>query len=414
MKHLSVEDIVERRLPNSVIDHIYRTDPRYTGAIELKEGDVDPAALVQKALDDLQKSVDDRLKAVEGKGIDPKLQAQIDAIQAKLNRPGTGADDTDKKATTAVEKKAFETFVRRGREALNAEEAKSLRVSDDTAGGYLAPDQFTTELDRNIVLFSPIRSVARVLPTGSPAVLWPKRTGGMTAQWVGETNARPETTVTFGHSRYPVCELAAYVDVSNAMLEDSAFDVPALLSFEFAEEFGFEEGKAFVGGSSQLSPAGFMNDTTIAYTPSGAASNFAATNPADALIDLFHGIKAPYRTDGAWGMNTTTLGVIRKFKDNQGRYLVNLAGLDNTPVTTILGQPVIEMPDMPDIGANTFPVIFGNFSMGYRIFDRVSLSILRDPYSQATNGMTRFHGRRRVAGGVGKAEALRKLKIAVS
>jgi HK97 family phage major capsid protein len=385
-----------------------------TGAIELKDGDIDPAAIVQKALDDLQKSVDDRLKAVEGKGIDPKLQAQIDAIQAKLNRPNTGTESDEKKAATAVEMKAFDTFVRRGREGLNADEAKSLRVSDDTAGGYLAPDQFVTELDRNVVLFSPVRQVARVLPTGSPEVRWPKRTGGMTAQWVGETGARPETTVTFGASRYPVCELAAYVDVSNAMLEDSVFDIPALLSYEFGEEFGFEEGKAFVGGASQLSPAGFLNDATIGYTPSGGASNFAASNPADALIDLFHGIKAPYRANGVWMLNATTLGIIRKFKDSQGRYLVNIAGLDNTPVTTILGRPVVEAPDMPDVGANTTPLIFGDFSQGYRVFDRTSLSILRDPYSQATNGMTRFHGRRRVAGGVGKSEALRKMKIATA
>jgi HK97 family phage major capsid protein len=157
-----------------------------------------------------------------------------------------------------------------------------------------------------------------------------------------------------------------------------------------------------------------MQDTNIAYTPSGGASGFAASNPADVLIDLFHGIKTPYRANAYWGMNSTTLSVIRKFKDGQGRYLVNVAGLDNTPVTTILGRPVIEMPDMPDIGANAFPVVFGDFSQGYRIFDRISLSILRDPYSQATNGMTRFHGRRRVAGGVGKSEALRKLKIATS
>jgi HK97 family phage major capsid protein len=101
-------------------------------------------------------------------------------------------------------------------------------------------------------------------------------------------------------------------------------------------------------------------------------------------------------------------------KDGQGRYIINIAGIDNTPVTTLLGRPVIEMVDMPDIGANTTPIVFGDFSNGYRIFDRVSLSILRDPYSQATNGMTRFHGRRRVAGGVGKSEALRKLKIATS
>ncbi|UZE46980.1 phage major capsid protein [Rhodopseudomonas sp. P2A-2r] len=152
----------------------------------------------------------------------------------------------------------------------------------------------------------------------------------------------------------------------------------------------------------------------MGYTPSGGASNFAASNPADALIDLFHGIKTPYRANGVWMMNSTTLGAIRKFKDGQGRYLVNIQGLDNTPVTTILGRPVVEAPDMPDVGANTTPVIFGDFSQGYRIFDRTSLSILRDPYSQATNGMTRFHGRRRVAGGVGKAEAIRKLKIATS
>jgi HK97 family phage major capsid protein len=80
----------------------------------------------------------------------------------------------------------------------------------------------------------------------------------------------------------------------------------------------------------------------------------------------------------------------------------------------LLGRPVVEMPDMPDIAGGAYPVVFGDFMNAYRIFDRVSLSILRDPYSQATNGMTRFHGRRRVAGGVAKAEAIRKLKIATS
>lgn len=379
-----------------------------SGAIELKEGDIDPAAIVQKALDDLQKSVDDRLKAVEGKGIDPKLQAQIDAIQAKLNRPGTETDE--KKEAAAVEKKAFENFVRKGKEALSADEIKSLRVSDDTAGGFLAPDAFQAELDRNVVLFSPVRSVARVMPTGAPAVLWPKRTGGMTGAWVGETQARPETTVTFGQNRYGVCEIAAYVDVSNAMLEDSAFDIGQLLAYEFGEEFGYLEGVAFVNGASQLSPSGFMADANVAYTPGTDASLVKG----DGLIDLYHAIKAPYRVNGTWGMNSTTLGAIRKLKDTNGNYMVAMAGLNNTPVTTLLGRPIVEMPDMPDIGAGNFPIIFGDFNQGYRIFDRIALSILRDPYSQATNGMTRFHGRRRVAGGVGKAEAIRKLKIATS
>ena len=232
----------------------------------------------------------------------------------------------------------------------------------------------------------------------------------MTGAWVGESQSRPETTVTFGQNRYGVCEIAAYVDVSNSMLEDSTFDIGQLLAFEFAEEFGHLEGTAFVNGASQLSPSGFMQDANVGYTPGTDASAIKA----DGLIDLYHAIKAPYRANAVFGMNSSTLGAIRKLKDTAGNYLVAMQGINNAPVTTLLGRPIVEMPDMPDIGSNTYPIIFGDFQQGYRVFDRISLSILRDPYSQATNGMTRFHGRRRVAGGVGKAEAIRKLKIATS
>lgn len=55
--------------------------------------------------------------------------------------------------------------------------------------------------------------------------------------------------------------------MSNAQLEDSAFDINALLAFEFGEEFGRAEGVAFVDGASQLSPAGFMSSTALSYTP---------------------------------------------------------------------------------------------------------------------------------------------------
>jgi HK97 family phage major capsid protein len=103
--------------------------------IELKDGDVDPNEIVIKALGDLQKSVDDRLKVIEGKGIDPKLLERLEKVEAKANRP-TGSKDTDN-VDAELEKKAFETYVRKG--VLTAEETKSLRVSDDTTGGYLAP-----------------------------------------------------------------------------------------------------------------------------------------------------------------------------------------------------------------------------------------------------------------------------------
>ena len=69
---------------------------------------------------------------------------------------------------------------------------------------------------------------------------------------------------------------------------------------------------------------------------------------------------------------------------------------------------------MPDVAANAFPIVFGDINSAYRIYDRIGLTLLRDPFTQATNGIIRFHARRRVGGDVVLAEAILKLKIATS
>ena len=66
---------------------------------------------------------------------------------------------------------------------------------------------------------------------------------------------------------------------------------------------------------------------------------------------------------------------------------------------------------MPDVAADAFPIMFGDVRRAYTIVDRVNLSILRDPFTQATNGNVRFIARRRVGGQVVLAEAIRKLKV---
>lgn len=364
----------------------------------------DPVTEVRAALDGLTGTIEARLADLSTAIAEHR--SRLDRVEARSARAGiAGTEQRDE--GNDLEQRAFTGFIRRGREALSADEIRSLRVSDDTAGGYLAPDQFTAELLRNVVQFSPIRQVARVANTASPAVILPKRTGKLTASWVGETGARPSTEPTYGQARFPVNELACYVDVSNAMLEDTALDIASELAFDFAEEFGRAEGAAFVNGTGSLQPAGFMNDAGVLSTVSGDAAKVTA----DGLIQLYHDLAPAYRGNAVWLLNSNTLAAIRKLKDTTGNYLLAVAGIANAPVTTLLGRPVIEAPDMPDIAANAFPVLFGDFGSGFRIFDRVALSVLRDPYSQATGGLTRFHARRRVAAGVAKSEALRKLKI---
>ena len=99
-------------------------------------------------------------------------------------------------------------------------------------------------------------------------------------------------------------------------------------------------------------------------------------------------------------------------KDTAGQYVFQ-AGmtLQGGQMNTILGQPYVEATDMPSIAGNAYPVAFGDFKRAYMIVDRVALSVLRDPYTQASSGNVRYLARKRVGGQVVQAEAISKLKI---
>lgn len=358
------------------------------------------------ALEETVTAIDDRLKAVEGAV--GTVKSTADRIEAKLNRPGfTTKPETPPAAELA--RKAFTGFLRQGREALGPDEVKTLITGDDTRGGYLAPPEFVAEVVKNLVEFSPVRQAAKVGQTAAGSVILPKRTGAPTATWVGEEEDRTEAAPSYGQAEIPVHEAACYVDVSLKLLEDAAVNVETEVAGDLAEEFGRLEGVAFVSGNGVKKPMGFMSDAGVSYVASGSATVVTA----DGLIDILYALPAFYRNRSSWMMNGTTLAACRKLKDGDGQYLWR-PGLTEGQPETLLGRPVAEAVDMPDVAGDAFPIAIGDFMSAYRIYDRQVMSVLRDPYSMATKGLVRFHARRRVGGGVLKAEALRKLKIATS
>lgn len=378
--------------------------------IELKSDEGDPADVVTKALGELKESVDGRLKVIETKSVDAaKVTERLDKIEAKLNRPAAGDAAADANDNQKIERKAFAQFIRGGRESMGADEIKSLVVGDDPRGGYLAPPQVSTELITFLTQFSPVRAAARVGQTASPSVILPVRTGITNALWEGEIEPEGESEPAFGQVEIPVFGMKTYTDISVQLLEDSAQNLEAVLNEALAEDFGKKEGTGFVNGTGIKQPRGVMVHPAVNYVPGGDAALLLS----DGLITLFHAVPAAYRQNGAWMMNSTTVGAVRKLKTSTGAPLwTDSLAAGNPP--TILGRPVIEAVDMPDIAVNAFPIVFGDFNSAYRIYDRIGLTILRDPFTQATNGLVRFHARRRVGGDVVKAEALRKLKISVS
>jgi HK97 family phage major capsid protein/HK97 family phage prohead protease len=331
-----------------------------------------------------------------------ELRSTVEELEVRSQRPGRQTEQPSE------ERAAFGTYLRFGNGA-PAEQIRALTVSSDPNGGYLAPAEMSTEFLRDLVEFSPVRSVASVRSTSAPSVSYPKRTSGTNAKWKGETQAQEESTISFGQAEIPVHEINTYVDISNQLLADSAGQAEAEVRMALAEDFGKKEGAAFVNGDGVLSPKGFMSETSIAHTLNGHATNLSA----EALITLMYAQPASYRSTGVWAMNGTTLGIARKLKDpGTGSFLWQPSFQAGQP-ETLLGRPVIEMVDMPDVADGAFPIAYGDFQ-AYRIVDRVGLSVLVNPYLLATNGVTRIHATRRVGGGVLQAARFRKLKMATS
>lgn len=379
-------------------------------AIELKGDDDDPVAGVTKALDTLSKTVDDRLKAVETKADTTAITTRLDQLEAKLNRPGGGDEISDEAA--AEEVKAFGAYLRHGKEA-GPDTLKTLTVSSDPQGGYLAPAEFSTEFIRDLVEFSPIRSLATVRTTAASSVSYPRRTSVTNAKWKGETQAQEGSEPAFGQVEVPIREVNTFVDISNVLLADSAGMAEAEVRLALAEDFGQKEGLAFVKGAGVLDPEGLMTNAAVGYSATGNAATLGSA-PADLLISHYYSLPAAYRARGSWLMNGKTLAAVRKLKDGTtGVYLWQPSYQAGQP-ETLLGRPVIEVPDMDDIGAAAEPIAFGDIATAYRVVDRVSLSILVNPYLLATNGITRIHATRRTGAAVVQPAALKKIRCATS
>lgn len=374
-----------------------------TNALEFKDtGEADnPIAGVAKELAELKAALE--TKAAND---NTKLTDRINALEAKMNRPGNRAANDNE---PNLETKAFESFLRGGADKMDDLEKKTLTLTGNQA---ITPPEFGKEVIKLLRQFSPIRQYARVVTVGSSSVKYPRRTGSTAATWVDDTADRTPSEPSYDQVTLTPYEAATYTDISNQLLEDNAYDLAGELASDLAESFGIAEGSAFVTGNGTGKPNGIMNASGIANIITGAAANFPSSSPADVLIGMFHKLPAVHAQNGTWIMNRNTLSVIRQFKDGMGRYIV-LDGLNNGAPVTLLGRPVVEAVDMADIGANAYPILFGDLS-GYRIVDRVSFEMLRDPYSVATKGQTRFHARKRVGADVTHPDRFVKLKVSAT
>lgn len=355
-----------------------------------------------------------------------RLQRQIESLHAASRRPGLDGGVASGDPVAGERKAAFyDGYLRKGAErGLESPESKALNIGTPSEGGYTVPEELDHQIERRLKDLSPIRSIASVVQIGSSNYKKLVATTAPASGWVGEATARTETDAPdFAEVAPPLGEIYANPAATQAMLDDAFFDVETWLAEELSLEFAQKEGAAFVNGNGVNKPSGFLaapnspdSDSVRAfgalqYVPTGVDGAFSSADPSDILFDLVHSLKAGYRAGARFVMNAATLNTIRKFKDADGDYLWR-PGLAEGQASTLLGFPVVEAEDMPDIAAGSLALAFGNFQRGYLVTDRFGTRVLRDPYSNKP--FVHFYTTKRVGGGVINSDAIKLLKFALS
>src|SRR5690606_19609487 len=368
---------------------------------------------------------DQRLTAIEKRGsADGLLEGKLERINAALDGHKAALDRLSaERARPALEgkagsvpdgeyKEAFSSYIKRGEE-------KALQTGVNADGGYVVPAAVETEITRLMTHISPIRAIAGVRQVSGAVYKRPITVTGPETGWVGETASRPTTaSQTLAELSYPATELYAMPAATSAFLEDAAVDVGQWIADEVNAAFAAQETTAFVSGDGVNKPTGFLAGTPVAeedwswgqlgYIATGSDGALPASNASDVLIDLVYALKAGYRQNASWVMNRRSQAALRKLKDADGNYLWQPAASADGRAS-LMGFPLVEAEDMPDIDADAFPIAFGDFRRGYLIVDRQGVSVLRDPFSSKPYVL--FYTTKRVGGGIADYDAIKLLKF---
>lgn len=313
-------------------------------------------------------------------------------------------------------KEVFEKSIRKGAASLEPEEREVLlehranvpeeiraqSTGTDSAGGYTVPTEFSGEIDKAMAMWGPMwdASIVRELNTSNGRRIdWPTVDDtGNTGRSKSENSSVDDDgsdDVEFGNK-----ELDAYVydtgmvKVPIELLQDSAFNIEALMNDLFGERLGRTANEVLTTGDGSSKPQGIVTASS-----EGKEASATGTLDADEIIDLLHSVDPAYRGSPSirWMFNDSTLAAIRKLKDGQGNYLWQMGDVRTGEPSQILGHPYAVNQAVPDVGTSNKPILFGDFSryvvrkvMGFQVLT------LRERYAENFQvgmvGFKRFDG----------------------
>lgn len=258
--------------------------------------------------------------------------------------------------------------------------------SINSAGGYLAPSELEREILSLRDLVGVFRQHARLLPMGSDNRSWPRRTGGVTAQFVVTENGAISTSAaTFDNVSFSAKKIAALVPVSSELFEDETVE----LAQWFAEEMAFafasiEDGAGFAGdGTSTF--GGIRGLTYLATDGSHTASKYTAASGHNTFATLdavdiagLIGILPEYAAAGA-AFYVSNIGAANSFyRLAQNSGAIGTVTRNGITFASYLGFPIITTPKLPTATTTLTGqamLLFGDLSLAAALGNRRGVTV---------------------------------------
>lgn len=310
--------------------------------------------------------------------------------------------------------KAQETYGNVKVSALRGGQIKSdnlVRFDFAAAGALLLPAEMSADINRQVVEFSPVIAVARVVDINGPSYKQALRNTSLTATFRGEDMATAKTKDGFGSVEIPLHSLSAYCGYTIEQERDSAYDIAGEINGSVIEQEAAATGTAFISGNGVGKPTGLV----------GNVSNFnseSLTLTSDLIVRLQAQIKSAYAGNAAWMANRLTWAYIRQLvlsSSNGLQYTWEPSFQAGRP-SRLLGSEIFEAPDLVGLTNGNFtagnvPILYGDFARGYLIARSTDRYIIRDPFTDASSGVINLFVNSRYGGDVVRSEAIVQLTI---
>lgn len=267
---------------------------------------------------------------------------------SKVNEPVEGKKNEKFSYARLIKAIAFKDW------SIAPYERKALGEGTGSAGGFLVPEEYVTEIRERIMAQSVIRSLGvTTYPMATDTLNVPRITGGATHYWVAENADITSTDPTFGQLVLSAKLLAALLKLSNQLINDSSPSAEAAVRRDTAKVIALGEDFAFIQGTGTGNqPTGILNTSGIASVSLGANG---ATPTFDNVYDTLYEVEFANGMASGWVMHPRTKNTMRKIKDSQNNYIYNVAPSMKEP-DTLVGLPVkltTQVPINLTVGSNT-------------------------------------------------------------